>query len=105
MVALPPVALGWLAVGAPLTVVGYLVRARGWTAPLAGYEEASALPDEVVANVVGMAALRIGLMAVGVGAFVALADAPRYLTPIVAAAIVLSAGQTARRLRKSSRSG
>jgi hypothetical protein len=43
----------WLVAGGLLTVLGGLIRFRGWTFLLAGYDETSRIPDDVVQQVAG----------------------------------------------------
>lgn len=41
-------ALPWLSAGSLLLILGVLIRFRGWTFLLAGYDGSSSIPDDVV---------------------------------------------------------
>ncbi len=99
MFGLPSEALQWLAVGLLLTVLGALIRFRGWTFLVAGYDETSPVPEDVVASVAGNTVLRIGLAAVALGALIALTDVPSYLPLVFAAVIVVAVARLIYRLR------
>ncbi|WP_240728566.1 class I SAM-dependent methyltransferase [Halobellus limi] len=51
----------WLVAGGHLTVLGALIRFRGWTFLLAGYDETSRVPDDVAQQVAGNTVLRVGI--------------------------------------------
>jgi len=53
MFGLPSMALQWLGVGVLLLTAGALIKSRGWTFLLAGYDAMSPVPGEVVADVAG----------------------------------------------------
>lgn len=98
MHGLPSIAVEFFAVAVLLLAFGYLVRFRGWTFLLAGYDDTSAVPDEVAANVAGNTFLRIGTAALIVGALFALADPPVVLSGFFAAAVVLDVARLLYRL-------
>lgn len=83
-------ALEWLAVGTLLTIAGALIKFRGWTFLLAGYDETAAVPDDVVRNIAGSTILRIGLAVFAFGVLVSVTNPPSYLGMLVGAAIVLA---------------
>lgn len=82
-------ALERLAVGYLLTIAGALIRFRGWTFLLAGHDESSPVPDEVVQNVAGNTVLRIGLAVFTVGILASTMSPPSYVGILVGAVIVL----------------
>jgi cytochrome c biogenesis protein CcdA len=90
MLELPPSALQWLGAGGLLVIAGALIRFRGWTFLLAGYDESAAVPDEVVADIAGNTVLRIGLAAVALGGLLAFTRVPSYLPPLFGAVVVLA---------------
>lgn len=90
MFGLESTAAEWLGVGAVLVVAGALIKFRGWTFLLAGYDETSPVPDDVVADVAGNTVLRIGLAGLALGVVIAVADTPSYL-PLVFSAVILLA--------------
>lgn len=87
MIELSSSALQWLGVGALLVIAGVLIKFRGWTFLLAGYDETAPIPDDVVANVAGNTVLRIGIAALVLGALVTVTEIPSRL-PLVFGVIV-----------------
>ena len=79
----------WLAVGVLLTIAGGLIRFGGWTFLLAGYDETSPVPDDVVRAVAGNTVLRIGIAVFVVGALSSVADPPSHLGLLVGGIVVL----------------
>jgi hypothetical protein len=83
-------AFEWLAVGVFLTFTGALIKFRGWTFLLAGYDETGETPDDVVQDIAGSTALRVGLAAFAIGILVSVTNPPSYLGVLVGAGIVLA---------------
>ncbi|MFC5279050.1 DUF3784 domain-containing protein [Halorubrum rubrum] len=98
MLGSPSLSVEWIAVGCLLTIVGWLIRFRGWTFLLAGYDGTSSVPDEVVAEVAGNTVLRIGLAGIAVGVVVALVDAPAFLPTVYAIAVLFAVARLLYRL-------
>ncbi|WP_311172291.1 hypothetical protein [Halobellus ordinarius] len=69
MAALASKAGEWLVAGGLLTVLGVLIRFRGWTFLLAGYDETSRVPDDVVQQTGGNTVLRVWLTVFAFGLF------------------------------------
>ena len=90
MFGLPSMALQWLGVGVLLLTAGALIKFRGWTFLLAGYDKTSPVPDEVVADIAGNTVLRIGLAEIALGVLIVITDIPSYL-PVVFEVIILLA--------------
>ena len=105
MFGLPSAALQWLGVGVLLVILGGLIRFRGWTFLIAGYDETSPVPEDAAANIVGNAVLRIGLSAVALGVLIALTEIPSYLPAVFGIVIVLAVGRSLYRLRTYESSG
>lgn len=84
------IAIEWLAVGAVLTVAGSLIKFLGWTFLLAGYDETSSVPDEVISDMAGNTVLRIGLATIAFGIIASIVDIPSYL-PLVFELVILIA--------------
>jgi len=82
-------AVEWLAVGGLLTVVGALIRFRGWTFLLAGHDGTSPVPDDVVRDVAGNTVLRVGIAVFTFGVLATWTNPPPYLGALVGAVIVL----------------
>lgn len=89
MIELSSSALEWLAVGCLLTIAGALIKFRGWTFLLTGYDETAPVPDSVVQNVAENTVLRFGIAVFGVGMLESVTNPPLYLSVLVGAAIVL----------------
>jgi len=89
MIELSTSVLEWLTVGALLTIAGVLIKIRGWTFLLAGYDESSTVPDDVVQDVAGNTILRAGIAVFVVGIIDSVMNPPSYLGVLVGAAIVL----------------
>ncbi|ESP89775.1 hypothetical protein [Candidatus Halobonum tyrrellensis] len=81
--------LEWLAVGCLLTIAGALIRFRGWTFLLAGYDETAPVPESVVQNVAGNTVLRVGIAVLVVGVLETVTTPPSSLGVLVGAAIGL----------------
>lgn len=90
MLGVGTIAIEWFAVGIVLTVAGGLIKFRGWTFLLAGYDETSPIPDDVIADIAGNTVLRIGVATIAFGVVVSVADVPSYL-PLVFEGVILVA--------------
>jgi hypothetical protein len=82
-------AFEWLAAGGLVAIAGALVKFRGWTFLLAGYDTTSPVPDDVVQDMAGNTVLRIGIAVFTFGLLASVTGVPSYLNPLVEAAIVL----------------
>jgi len=89
MIELSSGALEWLAVGCLLTIAGALIKFRGWTFLLAGYDETEPVPERVVQNVAGNTVLRVGVAVFVVGILESATNPPSSLGVLVGVAIVL----------------
>lgn len=89
MIELSSEALEWLAVGCLLTSAGALIKFRGWTFLLAGYDETATVPESVVQDVAGNTVLRVGIAVFVVGILESVTNPPSSLVVLVEAAIVL----------------
>jgi hypothetical protein len=89
MFGIPPTATGWFGTGVLLVAIGALIKYRGWTFLLAGYDETAAIPDDVVANVAGNTVLRIGIVALVVGVIYVVTSPPSYFWLLVTGVIVI----------------
>lgn len=82
-------ALKWLAVGGLLMTAGVLIKFRGWTFLLAGYDETSPIPDDVMQDMAGNTVLRVGIAVFVVGILASVTNPPSYIGVLVEAVIVL----------------
>ncbi len=98
MLGIPSGAVGWLGTGVLLVVMGALIKYRGWTFLVAGYDETAPVPDDVVANVAGNTLLRIGIAVVAVGVVNVVTSPPSYVTLLVTVGIVLAVARLVYRL-------
>jgi hypothetical protein len=89
MIELSSGALSWLAAGLFLLILGVLIRFRGWLFLLAGYDESSSVPDDVVQVIAGNTVLRVSIAALVVGVLMSVMNPPSYLGVLVGIAIVL----------------
>jgi len=89
MIELSSGSLEWLAVGCLLTIAGALIKFRGWTFLLAGYDETAPVPESVVQNGAGNTVLRVGIAVFIVGILESVTNPPSYLGVLVGAVIVL----------------
>jgi hypothetical protein len=83
-------ALEWLAVGTLLAIAGALIKFRGWTFLLAGYDETAEVPDDVVRDIAGNTIHRIGLAVFAFGVLISVTNPPSYLGLLFGATIVLA---------------
>jgi hypothetical protein len=98
MLASTSSALEWLAVGALLTLAGALIRFRGWTFLLAGYDESVSVPDDVVRGVAGNTVFRAGIAVFAVGVLAPVTDPPSSLGLVVGLLVVLDVVRTVYRV-------
>lgn len=82
--------LEWLAVGGFLTIAGALIKFRGWTFLLAGYDESASIPDDIVQVVAGNTFLRIGTVVFLFGILNAAMGIPTYLGFVIGGVILLA---------------
>jgi hypothetical protein len=83
-----PIDLGWLAAGALLLGLGYLIRGRGWAFLVAGSDDTAAIPEHVATKAVGNLALRVGVLSLIVGVIAPRQDTG-YLGPAVGVLILV----------------
>jgi hypothetical protein len=98
-------AVEWLGAGALLVSLGYLVRFRGWTFLVAGYDDTASVPEDVAASVVGNAVLRLGVAALVLGVAYAVADPPAYVPLLFGAVAVFAVVRLVYRLRTNASAG
>lgn len=91
-------ALEWLAVGGLLTIAGALIKFRGWTVLLAGYDDTASVPEDVVRDVAGTTVLRIGIAVFAFGVLASVTTPPTSLGLLIGAAIVIDVLRTIYRL-------
>jgi len=89
MIELSSGALSWLAAGLFLLILGVLIRFRGWLFLLAGYDESSSVPDDVVQVIAGNTVLRVSIAALVVGVLMSVMNPPSYLDLLVGIVIIL----------------
>jgi hypothetical protein len=99
MFGLSTAGIQWLSAGILLVLVGALIKFQGWTFLLAGYDETSPVPDDVVANIAGNTIIRIGLTATVLGVLIVVTEIPSYLPPLFGAIIILAVARLIYRLR------
>jgi hypothetical protein len=88
MFGLPPGSIEWTAVGTVLTAVGALIRFGGWTFLIAGYDESTALPEDVATSVVGNTVLRLGVAVIAFGVLTAVTSLPEYAVSLLGVVIL-----------------
>jgi len=81
--------LPWLAAGILLLILGVLIKFRGWLFLLAGYDESSSIPDNVVQDIAGNTVLRVSIAALVVGVLMSVMNPPSYLDLLVGIVIIL----------------
>ena len=81
--------LPWLAAGILLLILGVLIKFRGWLFLLAGYDESSSVPDNVVQDIAGNTVLRVSIAALVVGVLMSVINPPSYLDLLVGIVIIL----------------
>ncbi|WP_135534077.1 hypothetical protein [Halostella pelagica] len=98
-------AVDWLAVGIALTIAGGLIKFAGWTFLLAGYDDSSPVPDDVIADIAGNTVLRIGLAVTVFGVIASVTEIPSYLPLLIEGAILLAVLRLLYRLHTYSPNG
>ena len=86
------------AAGAFVTPLGYLIKFRGWTFLVAGYDDSASVPGDVVADAAGSTVLRVGLATIGYGLVVGFAEPSDLVGLLFAAAVLLAVGRLIYRL-------
>lgn len=79
--------------GGVLLLFGYLIRVRGWAFLVAGYDDSVDVPEDVAANMVGNACLRIGIATVAIGGLQSVRDPTVLLWTIYGVAVVLASAR------------
>ncbi|WP_121822618.1 hypothetical protein [Halostella salina] len=92
------IAVEWLVAGAFVTALGALIRFRNWTFLVAGYDDSTDVPENVVANMVGNMVLRVGIGVSVFGVVASYVDLPTYLALVVEVVIVAEVVRTIYRL-------
>jgi uncharacterized membrane protein YidH (DUF202 family) len=105
MIELSSGGLEWLASGSLLLVAGVLIRFRGWTFLLAGYDETSSVPDDVVREAAGNTVVRVGVTVLVIGVLTFATNPPSSLGALVGALILLDVVQLLYRLNSWSPQG
>jgi len=82
-------ALEWLATGCLLIIAGGLIKFRGWTFLIAGYDETESIPEPVAQDMVGNTILRVGIAVLAFGLLEFVTNTPSYLSTLIGVAIVL----------------
>jgi hypothetical protein len=84
------IAVEWLAAGIAVTIAGSLIKFAGWTFLVAGYDESSPVPDDVIADMAGNTVFRIGLAVTVFAVIASVTDMPSYLPLVIEGAILLA---------------
>lgn len=98
-------ALEWVVVGTLLTLAGALIKFRGWTFLLAGYDSSSEVPDAVVADIAGSTVLRVGIATAALGVVMVRTDLPSTLRLLFGTAVVVAVLRMVYRVRTYSPDG
>lgn len=89
MIELSSGVLEWLATGCLLTIAGGLIKFRGWTFLIAGYDETGSVPEPVARDMAGNTVLRVGIAVSAFGLLASVTNIPSYLGTLIGVAIVL----------------
>jgi hypothetical protein len=85
--------------GLIVTLFGYLIRYRGWTFLVAGYDRStSSVPDEAVAKIAGSTALRIGIATLVLTSLNIVYETPGYVYILFVIVVLLAVGRLLYRL-------
>jgi hypothetical protein len=89
MIELSAVALEWLAVGALVTIAGGLIKFRGWTFLIAGYDASTPVPEAVAREMAGNTILRVGIAVLAFSVLSTVTNPPTFLSAVIGVAIVV----------------
>ncbi len=98
MVSLSGPAFFTVASGGLLVALGYLIRFRGWTFLIAGYDDSVDIPADLAANATGNTMLRIGLGTVALGILEAVSDPPEVVWLVYIVAVTVDTARLVYRL-------
>ncbi|EMA46761.1 DUF3784 domain-containing protein [Halococcus saccharolyticus] len=87
-------------VGLGVLVLGYLIKFRGWTFLLAGYDPNAVTDEAALADLAGGTIIRIGLTVVVFGIVTAVGATSSLLDTVFAIAILVAAVRLVYRVRK-----
>jgi hypothetical protein len=88
----------WVSAGILLVIIGTLIKFRGWTFLVAGYDEFSSVPANTVANLAGNTILRIGIAALVLGGLIAITEITPYLPTVFGVIVLLDVARLIYRL-------
>lgn len=91
--------LATLVVGIGVLVLGYLIKFRGWTFLLAGYDPSAVTEEEALADLAGGTILRIGLAVIVFGGISAAGLTTPIIEGVFAIVIILAVAQLIYRSR------
>lgn len=97
--ALPESSVVTVLIGIGILVAGYLIKFRGWTFLLAGYDPNAVTDEEALADLAGETILHIGLAVIAFGGAVAAELTRPVVEGIFAVAILIAAGRLIYRAR------
>lgn len=86
-------------VGVLLVAMGALIKYRGWTFLIAGYDATSSVPPAVARSLVGNTVLRVGLATIVLGALIAVDLTTDIVGAVFVGAVVLALGRVLYRMQ------
>ncbi|EMA55667.1 MULTISPECIES: DUF3784 domain-containing protein [Halococcus] len=100
LLALPVSSALTVLVGLGVLVIGYLIKFRGWTFLLAGYDPTAVTDEAALADLAGGTIIRISLAIVVFGIVTAVGATSSLLETLFALAVLVAAVRLVYRIRK-----
>jgi hypothetical protein len=100
LLALPESGVTTIVVGIIVLILGYLVKFRGWTFLLAGYDPTRITDEDALADLAGGTLLRIGLVIISFGGLAAVGLTSPLIESLVAVAILIAVARLIYRSRR-----
>jgi hypothetical protein len=100
LLALPESGVATIVVGVGILILGYLIKFRGWTFLLAGYDPDAITDEDAVADLAGGTIMRISIAVIVFGAITATGTTTPVLETIFGVVILVAVARLIYRMRK-----
>lgn len=90
LLSLPESGVATILVGVGVLFLGYLIKFRGWTFLLAGYDPNTVTDEDALADLAGGTLLRISIVIIVFGGLTAAGLTAPILEPIIAVVIIIA---------------
>lgn len=99
MIELSSAAIEWISGGVLIALAGWLIKYRGWTFLVAGYDTTSSVSEEVIGDIVGTTVLRVGIATAALGVLMTGTPLPATLRTLFGVLVLLAVFRMLYRIR------